>query len=59
MKKVATICVYGEFEKKEIRIKVFPTSENEQRHYIFQNILREAGYDAELFSINDNDISPA
>ena len=49
MKAVATICVYGSFDKGDVRIKVVKGSEQ----FMFQNILREAGYDAKLFSITD------
>lgn len=53
MKNIATICVYGDFAKKDIRMKVF--SEGDARRFAFQNVLREAGYDAELFSLTDED----
>lgn len=51
MKNITTICVYGDFAKKDIRLKVF--AEGDARRFAFQNILREAGYDAELFSLTD------
>lgn len=54
MKTAFVICVYGDFEKKDIRIKIMPSGTTEK--FTFQNILREAGYDAELFSIYDTDI---
>lgn len=49
--KAFDICVYGDFSKKDMRLKVF-TDQNPSM-YQFQNILREAGYDAELFLIDD------
>lgn len=57
MKHVATICVYGEFSEGRIKIKVFPAGSGTEE-YRFQNTLREAGYNAELFSLNDADIDP-
>jgi hypothetical protein len=54
MKAVATICVYGDFKKKDIKVKTFPPSTTKQ--FAFLNTLREAGYDAELFSLNDVDL---
>lgn len=54
MKSIATICVYGDFKNKDFRIKVF-TGNGTQR-FTFQNILHEAGYDAELFSLHDTDL---
>ena len=53
MKNIATICVYGDFDKKDIRMKVF--AEGDARRFAFQNILLEAGYDAELFFLTDED----
>lgn len=49
---MATICVYGDFEKKDIRIKIV----SNQEQYTFQNTLKSAGYDAELFSLDENEI---
>ena len=53
MKNIASICVYGDFAKKDIRMKVF--ADQDARRFAFQNILREAGYDAELFFLTDED----
>ena len=55
MKVALTICVYGDFEKKDIRMKVIP-SDGTTTAFAFQNILHMAGYDAELFNIKDTDI---
>lgn len=49
--KAFSICVYGDFEKKDIRLKVF--TDNGTNMFAFQNILQEAGYDAHLFCIDD------
>ena len=46
------ICVYGDFKKHDIRIKIF--YDGLLSHYSFQNILRDAGYDAELFTVPDD-----
>ena len=43
--------VYGDFKKNDIRIKTFSKTENV---YLFQNILKSAGYDCILV---DSDIS--
>jgi hypothetical protein len=53
-KALFTVCVYGDFEKKDIRIKLFPTGSNNE--FTFQNILISAGYDANLFTINASDV---
>lgn len=55
MKNVITILVYGDFAKKDIRLKFFEPN-GTLLPYQFQNILRDAGYDAELYSVNDTDI---
>ena len=47
------ICVYGDFSKKDIRIKIFYNDDVEQ--YRFQNILRNAGYDAEIHNVPELD----
>ena len=47
------ICVYGDFSKKDIRIKVFYNGDMEQ--YIFQNILRDAGYDVQIHNVPELD----
>ena len=62
MKVVATIAVYGDFQKHakskdDLRIKVFPAGGG-TKQYQFQNILREAGYNCDLFCIHDTDIEP-
>ena len=54
MKNLLTICVYGNFKEKDIRTKIFKSGDS--RQYSFQNTLIEAGYDAELFSVNDEDV---
>lgn len=54
MKQIATICVYGDFKKDDVRIKIFPSGGTGE--FTFQNILIEAGYDAKLFSLHDEDI---
>ena len=54
MRAIATICVYGSFDKGDVRIKVLNPSDTKQ--FAFQNILKEAGYDAVLFSLNDEDV---
>lgn len=54
-KVVLTVAVYGDFEKKDIRIKCF--NDRTPTKFRFQNTLREAGYDCELFSIHDTDIN--
>lgn len=54
MKNLFTICVYGDFKKDDIRIKVFKSGD--AREYSFQNTLISAGYDAKLFSISDADV---
>ena len=54
MKNLFTICVYGNFKEKDIRTKIFKSGDS--RQYSFQNTLIEAGYDAELFSVNDEDV---
>lgn len=46
-----TIAVYGDFAKKEIKVKTFKTGTTEQ--FRFQNTLREAGYDCELFHVDE------
>lgn len=51
MKNLFTICVYGNFKEKDIRTMIFQSGDS--RQYTFQNVLKEAGYDAELFSVND------
>lgn len=56
-KQIATICVYGDFKNKDVRIKIFP-AESGTHQFAFQNILNEAGYDAKLFSLNNTDIEP-
>ena len=53
MKQVATICVYGDFKDGDIRIKVFPSGRSP---FQFQNILHEAGYDAKLFGIAEEEL---
>lgn len=45
------ICVYGTFNDKDMRIKAY--EDCDPRPYIFQNIMRDAGYDAEVFSVPD------
>lgn len=45
------ICVYGTFNDKDMRIKTYEDCDS--RPYVFQNIMRDAGYDAELFSVPD------
>lgn len=45
------ICVYGTFNDKDIKIKSY--ADEDSRIYSFQNILREAGYDAEIFSVSN------
>lgn len=48
------ICVYGNFEKKDIHVKGFTKEECEGSYrFAFQNILRDAGYDAELFILDN------
>lgn len=54
MKQIATICVYGDFKKDDVRIKIFPSGGTGE--FTFQNILIEAGYDAKLFGLHDEDI---
>lgn len=54
MKNLFTICVYGDFKKNDIRMKVFKSGDREQ--YSFQNTLIRAGYDAKLFSVNDTEV---
>lgn len=54
MKALFTICVYGDFAKNDIRIKMFPA--NSTNEFNFQNILIAAGYDAKLFTVNDTDV---
>lgn len=50
--KVITICVYGDFKNDDVRIKVFDEPGGfGTKQFQFQNILREAGYDAKLFSV--------
>jgi hypothetical protein len=53
-KAVLTVCVYGDFAKKDIRIKLFPAGSTNS--FTFQNVLIGAGYDAKLFTMNDTDI---
>lgn len=48
------ICVYGTFNNKDIKIKTY--EDEDSRIYSFQNILREAGYDAEIFSVSNPSI---
>ena len=48
------ICVYGDFKKDDIRMKIFKSGDMQQ--YSFQNTLISAGYDAKLFSVNDTEI---
>lgn len=55
MKAIMEICVYGDFAKKDIRIKVFPADGTTNCFY-FQNIMIAAGYDAKLFTVNDTDV---
>lgn len=55
MKVMATIAIYGNFEQEDIRIKFFTDSGTSK--YVFQNILHEAGYDCELFSVHDEDLN--
>lgn len=55
MKLATTICVYGDFAKKDIRIKPFAPGGG-CSEFTFQNVLRDAGYDAELFCLNDTDL---
>ena len=43
------VAVYGDFSQKDVRIKLFPSDGMEQ--FRFQNVLREAGYDCDLFVI--------
>lgn len=54
MKLALTICVYGDFAEKDLRLKVFAPGESAQ--FTFQNVLRDAGYDAKLFALNDTDL---
>lgn len=54
MKLALTICVYGDFAKKDIRLKAFAPGAGSQ--HTFQNVLKLAGYDAELFILNDDDL---
>lgn len=54
-KALFTVCVYGDFEKKDIRIKLFP-ADGTTNQFTFQNILISAGYDANLFTVNASDI---
>lgn len=54
MKNLFTICVYGDFKKDDIRMKIFKSGDMQQ--YSFQNTLTSAGYDAKLFSVNDAEI---
>lgn len=46
-KKNIAICVYGSYDDRDIRIKIFDSDDNSV--FKFQNILQEAGYDADLF----------
>jgi hypothetical protein len=54
-KAVFTICVYGDFAKKDIRIKLFEANGGTAQ-FAFQNTLKSAGYDAELFTVNNTDV---
>lgn len=54
MKNLFTICLYGDFKNKDIRAKIFKAGDSKQ--YRFQNILVEAGYDATLFDVNDEEV---
>lgn len=56
MREAITLAVYGTFKTKDIRIKLFGRGTEK---YAFQNILIEAGYDCELFSITDQAIEEA
>lgn len=48
------IAVYGDFGKKDIRIKLMAGVWLEQ--FKFQNTLHDAGYDCELFHVNDDEL---
>lgn len=52
---VLEVAVYGDFEKKDIRIKVFKP-EGGTGIYQFQNVLRTAGYDCEIHVFNNTDL---
>ena len=56
MKNLFTVCVYGDFKKDDVRIKIFESWSMTQ--YSFQNTvtLTSAGYDAMLFSVSDADV---
>ena len=54
MEELFTICVYGDFKRRDIRIKIFKSDDS--RQYSFQNTLIEAKYDAVLISANDEDV---
>ena len=51
-----TICVYGDFVKKDIRVKVFPDEQGRNTKSLrFRNTLRDAGYDAILCNSEGNE----
>lgn len=52
-----TIAVYGDFGKDDIRLKMFRGNSTNQ--FVFQNTLKDAGYDCKLFFVTEQDLAEA